>query len=144
MTTPAATTQDGYEVQFGTNHMGYALLTKLLLPVLEQTANAPNSNVRIINLSSSAHNQGPKEGLLLSEVKSPMASTSTWRFFVIPVKDGALNELWTATGPNEDVKQAAFYYPVGVEFHGSPMVNDPKMAEKLWDSTETEPREHGF
>jgi NAD(P)-dependent dehydrogenase (short-subunit alcohol dehydrogenase family) len=202
MATPAATTEDGYEIQFGTNHMGHALLTKLLLPLLEKTANEPNSDVRIINLSSSAHTQAPKEGLLLSEVKSPMASTSTWvlygqsklanvyftrqlaklypriksvavhpgsnvgtnissslkqsskimiplifisnRFLAIPVKDGALNQLWAATGPNEDVKQAAFYYPVGVEFEGSPMVNDPKMAEKLWDFTETELREHGF
>ena len=53
-------------------------LIKLLLPLLEQTTNEPNSDVRIINLRSSAHSQGPKEGFLLSEVKSPMASTSIW------------------------------------------------------------------
>jgi NAD(P)-dependent dehydrogenase (short-subunit alcohol dehydrogenase family) len=46
MATPAATTEDGYEIQIGTNHMGHALLTKLLLPLLEQTANEPNSEQR--------------------------------------------------------------------------------------------------
>ncbi|SPJ93293.1 related to retinol dehydrogenase 12 [Fusarium torulosum] len=78
MATPAAITKDGYEIQFGTNHMGHALLTKQLLPLLEKTAAAPDSDVRIINLSSSYHAYAPNEGLLLSEVKSPMASFSTW------------------------------------------------------------------
>ncbi|KAK7409384.1 hypothetical protein QQX98_008446 [Neonectria punicea] len=78
MAVPADVTKEGYEIQFGTNHMGHALLTKLLLPLLEKTAAAPNSDVRIINLSSSAHSQGPKEGLVLSEVKSPITSFTTF------------------------------------------------------------------
>ncbi|KPM39877.1 hypothetical protein AK830_g6696 [Neonectria ditissima] len=78
MAVPPDVTKEGYEIQFGTNHMGHALLTKLLLPLLEKTAAAPDSDVRIINLSSSAHSQGPKEGLVLSDVKSPMASYTTF------------------------------------------------------------------
>ena len=49
---PLGVTEDGYEVQFGTNHMGHALLTQLLLPTLTQCAEAPNSDVRIISLAS--------------------------------------------------------------------------------------------
>ena len=33
--TPEGVTHDGYEIQFGANHLGQALLIKLLLPTLE-------------------------------------------------------------------------------------------------------------
>lgn len=74
MSTPHSLTKDGYEVQFGTNHMGHALLTKLLLPLLSETATKPNSDVRIVNLSSSEHTQAPKEGVIFDQVKTNMAS----------------------------------------------------------------------
>ncbi|KAH9875147.1 hypothetical protein J1614_004637 [Plenodomus biglobosus] len=55
MATPYSTTKEGYEIQFGTNHMGHALLTKLLLPVLLDTAKLPDADVRVVNLSSMGH-----------------------------------------------------------------------------------------
>ncbi|KIY48186.1 retinol dehydrogenase 12 [Fistulina hepatica ATCC 64428] len=56
MATPPGKTAEGYEIQFGTNHMGHALLTKLLLPTLLETAKQPGTDVRVISVSSRAHN----------------------------------------------------------------------------------------
>lgn len=46
-------TQDGFEMQFGVNHLGHFLLTKLLTPLLKKTEGA-----RIISVSSMMHNLG--------------------------------------------------------------------------------------
>ncbi|KAK6620753.1 hypothetical protein RUM43_011048 [Polyplax serrata] len=53
MACPKAITEDGYEMQFATNHLGHFLLTILLLPRIIQSAPA-----RIVNLSSAAHMAG--------------------------------------------------------------------------------------
>ena len=61
MACPEGLTKEGYEIQFGTNHVGHALLTKLLLPKLQQTASsATPGSVRIVNLSSAAEAFAPK------------------------------------------------------------------------------------
>jgi retinol dehydrogenase-12 len=77
MATPPGTTKEGYEIQFGTNHVGHALLTKLLLPKLEATAENLGADVRIISLSSVGHQFAPKGGLLLDKVHSETSSIST-------------------------------------------------------------------
>lgn len=59
MAVPWSKTEDGYEIQFGTNHVGHALLTKLLLPTLLKTAEEPNSDVRVINVASEGHMLAP-------------------------------------------------------------------------------------
>ncbi len=59
MAVPYSKTKENYEIQFGTNHMGHALLTKLLLPTLLSTAEKPGSDVRVINLSSEGHYFAP-------------------------------------------------------------------------------------
>ncbi|KIY48187.1 NAD(P)-binding protein [Fistulina hepatica ATCC 64428] len=56
MATPPGKTAEGYEIQFGTNHMGHALLTKLLLPTLLETTKHPGADVRVISITSIAHN----------------------------------------------------------------------------------------
>jgi NAD(P)-dependent dehydrogenase (short-subunit alcohol dehydrogenase family) len=53
MAIPRQTTADGFEMQFGTNHLGHFALTGLLLPLLLPTAGA-----RVVTVSSTAHKPG--------------------------------------------------------------------------------------
>ncbi|KAI9817472.1 MAG: hypothetical protein M1827_001082 [Pycnora praestabilis] len=70
MAVPEGETKDGYEIQFGTNHMGHALLTKLLLPTLLKTAEKQSAGeVRIVNLSSEGHNLAPWTGIIFDQAK---------------------------------------------------------------------------
>ncbi len=50
MACPEACTEQGFELQFGTNHLGHFLLTGLLLPLLKAAGNC-----RVVNLSSAGH-----------------------------------------------------------------------------------------
>ncbi|MAM38583.1 MAG: short-chain dehydrogenase [Erythrobacter sp.] len=49
-----AETTDGFEMQFGTNHLGHFLLTNLLMPLVER-----GERRRIVNLSSRGHHIAP-------------------------------------------------------------------------------------
>ncbi|MDX1379217.1 MAG: SDR family NAD(P)-dependent oxidoreductase, partial [Anaerolineales bacterium] len=53
MMTSYGVTDDGFERQFGTNHLGHFTLTGLLIDPLKNT---PNS--RVVNVSSNGHRQG--------------------------------------------------------------------------------------
>jgi NAD(P)-dependent dehydrogenase (short-subunit alcohol dehydrogenase family) len=71
MGTPPGLSADGYEIQFGTNHVGHALLIKLLLPVLLSTASQPDADVRIISMSSVAHTLTPPSGIEFDSLRTP-------------------------------------------------------------------------
>lgn len=47
-------TKDGFELAFGTNHVGHYLLTRLLLDRIQESA-APGAPARIVNVSSHSH-----------------------------------------------------------------------------------------
>jgi NAD(P)-dependent dehydrogenase (short-subunit alcohol dehydrogenase family) len=49
MAVPKGTTKDGFETQFGTNHLGHFALTNLLLPLVTD---------RVVTVSSTAHRAG--------------------------------------------------------------------------------------
>ncbi|WYZ46672.1 hypothetical protein EsH8_IX_000897 [Colletotrichum jinshuiense] len=76
MATPEGLTKEGYEIQFGTNHMGHALFTQLLLPTLKRTA-AENPDVRVVFLSSGASGWAPKDTYQFEKLKTNMADISS-------------------------------------------------------------------
>jgi len=55
MACPQGRTVDGFETQFGTNHLGHFLLTALLAPALV----AAPAGARVVALSSRAHHRSP-------------------------------------------------------------------------------------
>jgi NAD(P)-dependent dehydrogenase (short-subunit alcohol dehydrogenase family) len=57
--------------------MGHAFLTKLLLPTLLKTAEQPDSDVRVINLSSEGHMMAP--GIVLDQDR--LGKYMTWRVY---------------------------------------------------------------
>jgi NAD(P)-dependent dehydrogenase (short-subunit alcohol dehydrogenase family) len=71
MMPPYGLTQDGYELQFGTNHLGHFALTGLLLPALLQV---PGS--RVVTVSSNGHRAGRMDfdNLMSSRHYSRMAA----------------------------------------------------------------------
>jgi NAD(P)-dependent dehydrogenase (short-subunit alcohol dehydrogenase family) len=81
MAVPHGLTQDGFEVQFGTNHLGHALLTRQLLPLMEKTSKEPSADVRIINLSSVGHTMAVDEGIRFDELKTPMKALYPLRLY---------------------------------------------------------------
>lgn len=59
MYTPFERTRDGFELQFGTNHLGHFALTTRLLPSLTAAADRSGVHSRVITLSSDAHKAFP-------------------------------------------------------------------------------------
>lgn len=53
MMPPYSKTEDGFELQFGTNHLGHFALTGHLLRIMKETPGA-----KVVNVSSGAHNWG--------------------------------------------------------------------------------------
>ena len=56
MACPLMHTADGFEMQFGTNHLGHFALTAQLMPLIEA-----GTRKRIVNLSSRAHHMAPTD-----------------------------------------------------------------------------------
>lgn len=54
MAAPLGRTADGFETQFGTNHLGHFALTRELMPLIEK-----GTAQRIVNLSSRGHHLAP-------------------------------------------------------------------------------------
>jgi NAD(P)-dependent dehydrogenase (short-subunit alcohol dehydrogenase family) len=82
MAMPAGLSKDGYEQQFATNHLGHALLIDLLMPILQDTASLPGSDVRIIITTSQAAMTPlvPKHGIEFGALKTQQKMFSgRWR-----------------------------------------------------------------
>ena len=77
MGTAPGLTYDGYESQFGINHMAHALIVKMLLPLLQAS---PTGDARIIFLSSIGFRLTPSGGIVFSELKTIQDYFLTGRF----------------------------------------------------------------
>nr|XP_046493001.1 uncharacterized protein LOC124224839 [Neodiprion pinetum] len=88
MMVPKGVTEDGFEIQFGINHLGHFLFTLLLLPKIIQSQKHPDTCGRIINVSSSAHN------LVKIKVEDLM-SDKTYNPFMVYCRSKLANILFT-------------------------------------------------
>lgn len=78
MKTPFGRTNDGFETQFGVNHLGHFLLTELLLNALK--AGAPS---RVVNLSSYFHEfaMGRKGEIHFEDLNYEQRPFDTWEAY---------------------------------------------------------------
>jgi len=58
MVPPLGRTKQGFELQFGTNHLGHFALTAQLLPLLEKTPLLEKRRARVVVVSSTMQNAG--------------------------------------------------------------------------------------
>ncbi|ODQ49940.1 NAD(P)-binding protein [Saitoella complicata NRRL Y-17804] len=80
MLTPYGLTKDGYELQFGTNHVGHYAFTHLLLPTLLRTAALPDSipgSVRVVSIASEGHRGAPSCGIDFGDVNLEKSNPAT-------------------------------------------------------------------
>ncbi|CAI6089580.1 unnamed protein product [Clonostachys chloroleuca] len=152
---PLGKTQDGYEVHFGTNYMGHALLTKLLLPTIEKTiATRESPDARILIVSSSGYKLAPKEGIAYESVKTtvPPCIQALWKLSLgylvasltllcyVSVEEGVKGQLWaTAT---KDLQSGEYYTRIGKVETLKAEWRDDALSKKLWDWTEEELKPH--
>ena len=84
---PPALTKDRYELQFRVNYLAHALLVKLLLPLLLETAKLPGADVRVVMLTSVAYQSAPSQGIQFDKLKTTM--------------DGGLMAKWARYGQSK-------------------------------------------
>ena len=74
MAIPPVLSKDGFEIQFAINHLGNAMVTHQLLPVLLRTADLPGADVRIVNMTSDGWKLHPKGGIIFSTLRTKQES----------------------------------------------------------------------
>lgn len=85
MMVPPGLTKQGYEVQFGTNHLGHFLLSELLVDLLEKTTEENGGDVRVVVVSSIGMRFSPLTGIPYPSLKSTGSSftiSSLYRYGV--------------------------------------------------------------
>ncbi len=156
---PGGLTKDGFELTFGTNHLGHFLFTTRLLPKL--VASAKDGGARIVNVSSKAHldckganvlftrelarrleGQGVTAyalhpGVVASDVwrKVPWPVRGLVKLFMLTNEQGAMTQLYCATAPGVRTASGR-YYDRCAEAPMNPLANDAALAAELWRKSE--------
>ena len=73
---PKGVTKEGYEIRWGINHVGHALLLKLLTPLLAQTA-AAGADVRVISITSHGYKYTDPRGILFEHLQGATTDSVT-------------------------------------------------------------------
>ncbi|RIB26589.1 hypothetical protein C2G38_2163012 [Gigaspora rosea] len=145
-------TDDGIQEEFGVNHVGHFLFTKLLLPKIKASQPA-----RIVNVSSRGHLL-VEGGIEFEKLSDPNAHDAMQRlvdthmlrrkdlsfsetFFLsssISTEDEAITTLYCATSPEIEEKnyRGRYFDPFGIEVEKSSCAKDDDLAKKFWEFTE--------
>lgn len=74
MAVPAGLTKDGFEIQFGVNHLAHALLIRQLSPAMLKAAQEPDSDVRFVTLTSTGWTGHPSGGIIFDQLRTTQKS----------------------------------------------------------------------
>lgn len=78
MAAPPAVSKDGFEIHFAINHLAHAMIIHELLPVLTRTAEMPNSDVRVVCLTSEAWVGHPPSGIWYDKMRTEKGGMPIW------------------------------------------------------------------
>ncbi|KAH1030019.1 hypothetical protein HUJ05_003159 [Dendroctonus ponderosae] len=144
MICPEGKTEDGFETQFGTNHLGHFLFTVLLLPKISQSERS-----RIVTLSSIAHEQANIDnvttyslhpGVIRTELGRHMRSTYgsvasfIWSLFSWAVKtpeQGAQTTIYCSVD-EKCANESGLYYAECAVKTPSQAASNKEDAKRLW------------
>ncbi|KAG6331483.1 hypothetical protein ID866_7607 [Astraeus odoratus] len=138
-------TDDGYDLQFGTNVVGHFYLTKLLLPTLLSTAKSSEGTVRVVNVSSCGHwgakldfdtfKDSPKRRKTSS---SDLYCQSKHNRIMCDVTTGALTQLYAGTFPESENLGGKYLTAYARLAKPRRDTQDPEIGNKLWTWLEGE------
>lgn len=143
MSCPKWKTEDGFEMQFGVNHLGHFLLTNCLLDLLKKS-----SPSRIVNVSSLAHERGTgvtayslHPGVIHTELGRHFWPTvPLWKrvfymplvFFIKNPTEGAQTTIYCAVEESLQ-NESGLYYSDCAPKTAAPQGLDDEAAKKLWE-----------
>ncbi|OTA76091.1 hypothetical protein M434DRAFT_402570 [Hypoxylon sp. CO27-5] len=80
MDKPPALSEDGYEIHFAVNHLAHAMVIQQLLPVMLKTSESPDSDVRLIILTSVGWQLHPKDGIAFDTLRTKQKNLTMFGF----------------------------------------------------------------